>query len=1492
MAPRSLKAIERRQRRFRLTRLFIIAFLIAVVLSPIGSALAQNGCLSCRCSPVGTFWPMRHTNGTHCGPDAPTEHGCHNFEHGQVFAHITLSADSNIVGTQPCYGGAPDSVCSDPNKSGFIYATDFAKEHITQAEYDSQVPYICDDGVIHAGSEVYTPAYTPTETPTATPTPTPTLIPTWGEVEGNSPETAYGISVAPAGDVNGDGYPDVIVGAEWLTHSEFREGGAYVYPGSARGLLTVPIWTAEVNQGGALFGHSVASAGDVNGDGYDDVIVGALFYDSGQENEGAAFLYFGSATGLSSSPAWRGESNQAAALYGWSVSSAGDLNNDGYDDVIVGAKHYDHLTPDLPYFWPGLGRAYVYYGSAAGLPTTPSWSFDGEVSSYGMGANFGTSVSRAGDVDKDGYDDVIIGADSFDNCTGCNGVAYLFRGSATGLSSTYTLRLSGNRQKFDDPTAFGGSVASAGDVNGDGYDDVVIGAKGPGGGSTEGAYLFAGSASGLQSIASWQGRAEMPYTRADLGYGSSVASAGDVNKDGYSDVIVGAVYFSNGEIWEGAAFLYLGSAAGLTTSAVWRQESNREWGYYGVSVASTGDVNQDGYSEVIVGGCNITNGHNSEGKAFLYSDFAQLVPGGMTGGTPTGTPTSTPTQTPVNTATATATITATVAPNPRGVATATYTPQGVTTGFQPSQISGLSLWLNSADMGSLFQNSDRTGAVADGDPIGFWSDLSGNSNHAIQGTAGQRPSLSAVTYAENGYGGVLFDGGNDFVAATHGLGTNPNYTLLMVSRLIAATTSSPDKSFVTIGNTGGNWQIDFIGYPTNYNSSYFGVRSPFNDREASPQTSLLNKPFNIFTAIQNGSDPDIFVNYDLYNIAGLGGTKMFVNRVEIGRGSAFAAGPGYSQVVMYEVLLYNRVLSNAEISQLQTYLDQKWLVLADANPPPTLTPDSTATSTAMPEDTATATYTATATPADTATATHTATATPQDTATATFTATATPPDTATATYTATSTPADTETSTPTPVDTATATPAVTVRSLATPADTATLTATPADTVTATFTATDTPTDTPTHTPTDTAVDTPSVTLTGEPVGSDTPMPLDTPTISAPSTPIPSFADPVALECTDLIDNDGDGLTDSQDPDCQSPTATRESGSTTFTVSLEGLYDNKDGTLVAYFSYKNDSGKVITAPRGDSPTTRNIFSPEPASRGQPTDFLPGEHRGVYRVEFNGAPFVWTIKVPGYDEIQIPVSSESPKLPAVRPVPDCINKSETGGFISVWGYNNPNDFELVIPIGPRNMFVPGKGDRGQPDKFFAGLNRGAFTLPLSDILEWKLPGASASASPKANVCICPSTDNTTSKDRILKFSQELGALVYEAADQIEQASKARFTGASADAKKRLREGIQRSKKRAAEAALEAQEFNSSLPIVSRSCPEVPVGCRQVDDGATLEKLRKYHYDTLALIKRMNARSEFIERGRTKRNEEIVRRANKIFKRGLAEINKIPRFRTVCK
>ena len=180
----------------------------------------------------------------------------------------------------------------------------------------------------------------------------PLLDSSW-QAESNQATANLGYSVASAGDVNGDNYDDIIVGAYKYDNGQTDEGAVFVWYGSATGLgdngtTTNADWQAESNQASAQFGHSVASAGDVNGDNYDDIIVGASSYDKGQTNEGAVFVWYGSATGLgeSGTPAnadWQAESNQATAYLGHSVASAGDVNNDGYDEVIVGAYYYDNV---------------------------------------------------------------------------------------------------------------------------------------------------------------------------------------------------------------------------------------------------------------------------------------------------------------------------------------------------------------------------------------------------------------------------------------------------------------------------------------------------------------------------------------------------------------------------------------------------------------------------------------------------------------------------------------------------------------------------------------------------------------------------------------------------------------------------------------------------------------------------------------------------------------------------------------------------------------------------------------------------------------------------------------------------------------------------------------------------------------------------------------------------------------------------------------------
>ncbi len=206
--------------------------------------------------------------------------------------------------------------------------------------------------------------------------------------------------MATAGDVNGDGFSDVIVGADAYDNGQTDEGRAFVYHGSAAGLRDRRPGPRRATRPTPIR-PSVATAGDVNGDGFSDVIVGALGYDNGQADEGRAFVYHGSAAGLATSPAWTAEGNQTSAQFGCSVATAGDVNGDGFSDVIVGA--YDTTTAGrrrAGVRLPRLGRR----GSAP----PPAWTGRGNQAD----ARFGFSVATAGDVNGDGFSDVIVGAAS------------------------------------------------------------------------------------------------------------------------------------------------------------------------------------------------------------------------------------------------------------------------------------------------------------------------------------------------------------------------------------------------------------------------------------------------------------------------------------------------------------------------------------------------------------------------------------------------------------------------------------------------------------------------------------------------------------------------------------------------------------------------------------------------------------------------------------------------------------------------------------------------------------------------------------------------------------------------------------------------------------------------------------------------------------------------------------------------------------------------
>ncbi len=456
-------------------------------------------------------------------------------------------------------------------------------------------------------------------------------------VESNQIEAQLGLSVAGAGDVNGDGYDDVIVGAPFYDAGQTDEGAAFVFHGGPSGITTAGAASAatqlESDQSSLnpftdsppRFGISVSGAGDVNGDGYDDVIVGAPFYDAGQVDEGAAFVFLGGPAGIpDGSPATAAtqlESNLAASAFPFipatsfarNVSGAGDLNGDGYADVLVGATGYDAGQTDE-------GAVFVYLGGPAGIADGDPATAAARLESNQASAGFGSSLSSAGDVNSDGHADVIVGADSYLG----RGAAFVFPGSGSGLSNANP-STPGVTELVSTQTgsAFGTSVSAAGDVDGDGFGDVIVGAPSyDTSGSDEGsAFIFRGGATGIadgsELIAS---RIQSDQTGARLG--QSVSGLGDVNGDGYGDVAVGAHQYDSLSVNDGAVFVFLGRPAvlpsGFPSTAYAHLDVGQSEAWMGWSVAGAGDVNGDGYADVLAGATLFDAGQTNEGRAYLH----------------------------------------------------------------------------------------------------------------------------------------------------------------------------------------------------------------------------------------------------------------------------------------------------------------------------------------------------------------------------------------------------------------------------------------------------------------------------------------------------------------------------------------------------------------------------------------------------------------------------------------------------------------------------------------------------------------------------------------------------------------------------------------------------------------------------------------------------------------------------------------------------------
>ncbi|MEM1103368.1 MAG: Ig-like domain-containing protein [Pseudomonadota bacterium] len=453
-----------------------------------------------------------------------------------------------------------------------------------------------------------------------------------------------GGSVSNAGDINGDGFDDIIIGADLAKGDGFilGAGEAYVVYGSGSGFdASIDLSSLDGTNGfridgvGSLdlAGFSVSAAGDVNGDGVDDVIIGAPGASGdGFIGGGESYVVFGNTNGFGSSlnlssldgtNGFRIDGESFLDASGGSVSGAGDVNGDGIDDLIIGAR-----------FANGNGRidsgeSYVVFGTDQGFSSSLNLtSLDGtngfRIDGIDRFDNSGVSVSGAGDVNGDGIDDFIIGG-ALANANGLidSGESYVVFGTDQGFPSSIDLaNLDGsNGFRVDGIFLFdnsGFSVSGAGDFNGDGFDDIIIGARfADANGQLDAgqSYVLFGTDQGFPSsidLITLNGSNGFRLDGVDAfdNSGFSVSGAGDVNGDGFDDLIIGAPGADGNGIDAGEAYVVFGTAAPMgpdfDLSSLDGENGYRISGIDGLdnagrSVSGAGDVNGDGIDDLIIG---------------------------------------------------------------------------------------------------------------------------------------------------------------------------------------------------------------------------------------------------------------------------------------------------------------------------------------------------------------------------------------------------------------------------------------------------------------------------------------------------------------------------------------------------------------------------------------------------------------------------------------------------------------------------------------------------------------------------------------------------------------------------------------------------------------------------------------------------------------------------------------------------------------------------
>ncbi|UJL34966.1 FG-GAP repeat protein [Cylindrospermopsis raciborskii Cr2010] len=463
-------------------------------------------------------------------------------------------------------------------------------------------------------------------------------------INGNDKDDNLGYSISNAGDINGDGINDIIIGAPLSDpNDQSNAGNSYIVFGSNNGFANIiDISTLDgingftVNGGGIgdQSGRSVSAAGDINGDGIDDLIIGAPFADSNGDDSGAAYLIFGrrSFSSLPTiNPSNLGDNGfiinglNPQDQLGYRVSGAGDINQDGFDDVIIAAPPNAYVYP--PVTGDQAGKVYVIFGSEKFNPSNPNFDLNSLNGNNGFVINgsraddyLGVGLNRGGDFNGDGIDDLIIGS-PFNDFNGFrSGQAYVIFGRKESFSSSLDVsQLDGvngvviNGQEGDQ---LGFSVSSAGDINHDGIGDIIVSAHDadPNGIDAAGvAYVVFGARTQFSSqldLSNLNGNNGFVINGiGELDKASwAVTGLGDVNGDGIDDLLVSASHADANNDNSGQGYVIFGGDK--FSSAINLAEIDDTKGFIingksenhnlGYSASGVGDINGDGVSDILI----------------------------------------------------------------------------------------------------------------------------------------------------------------------------------------------------------------------------------------------------------------------------------------------------------------------------------------------------------------------------------------------------------------------------------------------------------------------------------------------------------------------------------------------------------------------------------------------------------------------------------------------------------------------------------------------------------------------------------------------------------------------------------------------------------------------------------------------------------------------------------------------------------------------------